>query len=187
MGYEDGVLAQARFNCPTAIAADNAGNLYVADTLNNCIRLINKNGMVSTVKGTRNFFDCPSGVAVTEDGSVIFVSDTGNNRVCKIEDGKITVLANINLPVGIAYADGVLFVAESGGHMIKAITETGLVMTLAGNGEPGDADGASNEARLNMPKGVCVSEGVLYIADTGNNKIKQMTLDENLFTGGGQY
>lgn len=180
VGYEDGVRTQARFNCPTALAVDGNGNLYVADTLNDCIRVIDKNGMVSTVKGTREEFDCPSGIAVTGDGSVIYVSDTGNNRVCKIESGIITEIAAFNLPVGLAYDDGVLYVAESGAHMIKAVTADGEVITLAGDGEPGDVDGVPMEARFNMPKGVCVSDGVLYIADTGNNKIKQMPLDDNL-------
>jgi sugar lactone lactonase YvrE len=92
--------------------------------------------------------------------------------------------AMFNQPMGLALADGVLIVADSGNHMIRAVsTATGAVAAVAGSGEPGDLDGPALEALFNAPAGVACHEGTLYIADTSNNKIKSMPFDPSLYTG----
>ena len=225
-GYADGARDIAQFNMPMAIASDKNGNFYVADTLNNCIRKIDPNGNVTTVAGVPEtggyldgeageaLFNEPAGIAVNNDGSVIFVADTGNHLIRKIDidAGLVTTLAGMmtgeadddgeplggfkngvagsavfNLPRGLALAESaadgkiVLFVADSGNHMIRAVTPGGIVITVVGSGEAGDRGGSCMDDALNAACGVSVSGGVLYIADTGNNKIKSMSVDIDLY------
>src|SRR5437868_4068674 len=100
-GYIDGPAARARFNGPIGIAVDSHGNIYVADTYNDRIRLITKDGGVSTVA---DGFDTPCGVAAMNDGSIV-VADTRNDRLRKITpDGNVTTLPSEDLssPIGLA-------------------------------------------------------------------------------------
>ncbi|MCL2718389.1 MAG: hypothetical protein FWE14_06380 [Lachnospiraceae bacterium] len=202
-GYADGNHSTARFNTPMAIAIDRNDNLYVADTLNNCIRRIDPQGNVTTIAGVpgtagaldgaanQAYFRDPAGIAVSADGNVIYVADTGNHLIRKIENGRVTTIAGnlsaatteaplggfdngpalsalFNLPRGLALADGVLYIADSANHMIRAITTAGNVVTIAGDGEPG---------LLNAPSGVSILNKILYIADTNNNQIKSVTIN----------
>jgi len=211
-GHADGARDAARFDTPMAIAIDRYDNIYVADTLNNCIRKIDRAGNATTIAGVPGvegyldgeaqiaLFRAPSGIAVSPDGSAIFVSDTGNQLIRRIEDGRVTTFAGsigelyddgepmggfrnglapyarFSLPRGIALANGTIYIADSGNHMIRAVTPSGSVITIAGSGEPGDRDGHGFSAMLNAPAGVSYRNGVLYIADTGNNKIKIVTV-----------
>ena len=212
-GYKDGARETARYNCPMDIAIDGNDNIYVADTLNNCIRKVDKDGKATTVAGSPEkegyadgassnaLFRAPAGIAVSADGKTIYVSDTGNHRIRKIENGQVSTLAGFtsetdeegyplggygdgdadkamfSLPAGIILVDGVLLVADSGNNAIRAITTSGAVITVAGNGEPGDIDGPGAQAVFSAPDGICYYDGVLYIADTLNNKIKSMPFD----------
>jgi hypothetical protein len=82
--------------------------------------------------------------------------------------------AMFNLPKGLVLIDGLLVVADSGNHMIRTVSETGAVTVIAGTGEPGDIEGPATEALFNAPSGIAYSNGILYIVDTENNKIKSM-------------
>ncbi|MDT5158854.1 MAG: hypothetical protein QOH51_3211 [Acidobacteriota bacterium] len=156
-GYADGAGVGAAFNTPSALALDGAGNLYVADTGNNRIRRVAPDGSVTTVAGdgTAGFldgaaaqsqFDSPVGVAVDKDGNV-YVADTYNDR-------------------------------------IRVITKDGRVKTIAGAGSPGYSDGeARGVALFDTPCGVAVSEaGEVYVADTGNNRLRKITKDGQVTT-----
>jgi NHL repeat len=149
-GFADGAGASASFNTPSALAIDREGNLYVADTGNNRIRKVSKDGNVSTVAGDGNAgyrdgpaaqsqFDAPVGVAVGDDGS-IYVADTYNDRV-------------------------------------RVVNRDGQVRTIAGAGGPGYADGDAQTAALfDTPCAVAVNAaGELLVADTGNNRLRKIT------------
>ena len=214
-GHADGSPKTAKFNRPMAIAIDGADYLYVADTLNNCIRKIDPLGNVTTIAGTPGkpgfadgaasgaLFLEPAGIAVSGDGKTIYVSDTGNHRIRKIENGNVTTIAGasgakdadgypeggfrngaagqamFNQPAGITIVDGLIIVADSGNHMVRSIDRAGNVSTICGNGEAGDEEVNLSGAFLNRPMGVCYHKGFLYIADTMNNRIKAIPFENN--------
>ena len=203
IGKQDGTGTAATFNNPTGIAVDRAGNVYVADESNNLIRKITPAGVVTTLagsgqsgsqdgQGTAASFSNPSGIAVDVAGNV-YVTDLINNKIRKITPGGlVTTLAGsgfsgsadgtgaaatFNQPYGIAVdQQGNVFVTDWGNDLIRKITPTGVVTTIAGSGSAGLADGIGSAASFNQPFGIAVDEhGDLYVADTGNEEIREIT------------
>jgi sugar lactone lactonase YvrE len=149
-GSPDGLGGGARFDHPSAVAVDGAGNVYVIDTSNQTVRQISAGGSVSTLAGT-------PGLGGRADG-------TG-------------AAARFFYPAGIAVTSaGTVYVADTGNHTLRVVTAAGAVTTLAGAaGVSGIADGVGGEARFAYPYGVAVdSSGNLYIADHDNNTIRKM-------------
>lgn len=155
-GFADGVGASAQFNQPTTMAMDLGGNIYVADTLNHRIRKIASDGTTSTFAGT---------------GSPGFVN------------GSATV-AQFNEPKGLVISpSGVLFVTDSKNHCIRAISTSGDVTTYSGLGTAGFTDGIPTAARFRFPCGIAIdSAGILYVADTMNNRIRKVDTDGSVST-----
>ena len=150
-GQDNGPAASATFNGPTDIAVDRTGKVYVADTGNHLIRLID-NGIVSTLagsgkagsndgKGTAATFKYPHGVALDNKGTV-YVADRGNHVIRKIQikDGEVSTLAGtlgkgagyndsttaaaalFYKPTGVAVDNtGKVYVADNGNHLIRMI------------------------------------------------------------------
>ncbi len=199
-GMANGPAASATFSYPVAIAADNAGNIFVADSQNGVIREIDTNNMVSTVATGGFTFNLPNGVAV-DNNSNIWVADAGNNVICMISNGAVTVAAGISGrsgtndstaltsalfsgPSGLFWASGnnSLLIADSDNNTIRSLFLTNLngssfyfVQTVAGiAGAPGASDGAPSVAKFSSPYGICVdaADSGFYIADTGNNAIR---------------
>ncbi|MBK9295812.1 MAG: S-layer homology domain-containing protein [Candidatus Microthrix sp.] len=201
-GFADGPGNTAQFNNPYGVAFAPNGNIYVADTLNQRIRVTNPTtGQVTTLAGTgtEGFadgpgntaqFNYPTGVAVAPNGTV-YVADQGNHRIRAINPttGQVTTLAGstagfadgpgntaqFNFPTGVAVApNGTVYVADQENQRIRAINPTtGQVTTLAGTGTPGFADGPGNTAQFNDPTGVAVApNGTVYVADHDNHRIR---------------
>ena len=150
-GSADGSGAAAQFNQPYGIAADTAGNLFLADTFNNTIRKITPAGAVTTLAGT-------PGVSGRADGS--------------------GAAAQFNRPFGItADTAGNLFLADTYNNTIRKITPAGAVTTLAGTpGVSGSADGSGLAAQFSYPQGIAAdTAGNLFVADTGNFTIRKIT------------
>ncbi|PWU19573.1 MAG: hypothetical protein C5B50_06315 [Verrucomicrobia bacterium] len=152
-GSTDGSGAAARFNNPWGVCADGSGNLYVADTDNHVIRKITSGGTVATLAGL-------AGVSGTNDG-------TGS-------------AARFLQPQGITVdALGNLYVADTGNFTIRKITSGGVVTTLAGSaGSPGSANNTGTAASFFEPEGIGINSSgtLLYVADTWNHTIRQITL-----------
>jgi sugar lactone lactonase YvrE len=119
------------------------------------------------------------------------VADTGNHCICLIANGQVTTLAgsptpgkangkgkaaSFNFPNDVTVDSvGNVFVADSANHLIRKITPDGTVSTIAGTGQPGDADGPAAQAQFRLPQGITVdSKGIIYVADTGNNSIRKI-------------
>ncbi len=185
-GFADGPSDEARFNGPIGIALDRSGRILVADTYNDRIRVIEADGMVTTlagggepgwVDGTANEarFDTPSGIAVAPDGRVI-VADTGNGALRQVDAaGHETTSLDIALlarPAAIAIGpDGEIYATDDRGW-IQAVNAQGVERTLAGGGS-GFRDGAARDAAFRRPSGVAVlGEGRLVVADTGNALVR---------------
>jgi len=162
IGAINGIGKLASFNGPSGVAVDGSGNIYVADSGNNLIRKVTPDGTVSTLAGTivavdtsntitnAPLFSGPSGVAVDASGNV-YVADAGNNRICVVSPSSVTrtlagkggagsnngagASATFDNPTGVAVdISGNVYVADLLNNMIRKISPTGVVSTLAGNG-----------------------------------------------------
>jgi Matrixin/Immunoglobulin domain/NHL repeat len=187
-GNADGTGSAASFSSPTGIAA-LGGTLYVADAMNDTIRMVTTAGVVTTLAGSPGQtgdddgtgsaarFNHPSGVAVDASGNV-FVTDSTNNTIRKITpSGVVTTLAGLariagqedgagidatfNNPTGIALdGSGNLYVADTGNSCIRKITPTGVVTTFAGlPTAAGLQDGPGTAALFNQPRALVIDSG----------------------------
>jgi len=203
-GFRNGNPAAALFSRPFGIVC-TGGNLYVADSANSVIRRISlATGEVSTFAGKpgagghlngnpeKAMLRFPHGIAT--DGKLLYVADTGNSTVRKIDlatrqVGTVAGMAGVagladgvkdqgrfNAPKGLATDGTNIYVADTiNGALRKVVIETGAVTTLAGKDfQPGASDGRGVEARFNNPTGVTVMDGIVYVADTGNSKIRRV-------------
>jgi sugar lactone lactonase YvrE len=145
-GSADGTGTQASFNDPAGLAIDADNNLYVADALNNKIRKITPAGVVTTFAG--------SGTAGSANG-------TGT-------------AATFNVPVNLSIdADGFLYVAEAQGNVIRKISPSGKVTTVAGGGTGGDTADTGAGALFHGPTSVVFDKvKTLYVAD--GNKVRKL-------------
>ncbi|MNO58044.1 Serine/threonine-protein kinase PknD [compost metagenome] len=156
--YLDGAVTSAKFNEPVGLVFDETGSLYVADSGNQMIRWI-KGGKVETFAGKATRMDPVTG----------YMAGGFQNGA------RHTAL--FNRPRGLAYADGVLLIADSLNHRVRAIQKDGRVITVAGQGISGDQVGALDHVMFNQPSGVALASGKLYVTDTLNNKLKVLDLD----------
>ncbi len=140
---------------PRALAADGAGNIFVADSLNHRVRRISPGGPVFTVAGS---------------GIRGYAGDGGH-----------AVLAQFDRPSGVAVdREGNLFIADRNNHVIRQVTSEGYLHTMAGTGAPGYSGdgGPATAARLNYPSAVAVdSQGRVWIADTNNHRVRMIAQD----------
>lgn len=184
---DDGPVAAARFNYPSAVAVDRAGNVFVADTTNHTIRKIS-GGSVATLAGFADAwgnrdgvggvarFNQPGAVAVDGKGTV-YVADSFNGRIRKISArGNVTTLGPF---VGVVFAlavdeEGSVYVARDA---IQKITPGGQLLTIAGvAGSSGSSDGTGSAARFEDVMGLAVdAAGNIYAADSGSHIIRKIT------------
>ncbi|MGH9903535.1 MAG: NHL repeat-containing protein, partial [Pyrinomonadaceae bacterium] len=159
-GFRDGPVGSARFADPFGIAVSREGAIYVADAgNNNRIRRIGPDGIVSTLAGgAEGYADGPGQLAAFNTPSALAIDAAGN-----------------------------LYVADTSNNRIRKITSDGMVTTLAGDGTPGHRDGPAAAAQFNGLVGVAVDgQGNVYVADTYNDRIRQITTDGEVKTIAGR-
>ena len=184
----------ARFSNPSDVVLAPDGNLYVADAYNALVRKITPAGVTSTFAGgTRGNadgtgaaaqFEQPMGIAVGYDGGnwVLYVADLENDNVRKITQAGVvtTVATGVNGARGVAVAaDGDVYVSEFYGHAIRKIDmPSGALTVFAGmSGAWGYFDATGTAARFENPAGLTIDgSGNLFVADYGNNRIRQIVL-----------
>jgi MYXO-CTERM domain-containing protein len=201
------MLDPVLFRNPTSAVVDGSGTVYVADSANNSIRKVSSAGTTSlwvgsssglsgTADGNGNNarFNTPSGLALDATGN-LFVADSTNHTIRKVTSaGDVSLYAGVlsttgavngdravatfESPSGLAVdAGGNVYVADYGNHLIRVISVSGTVSTLAGSaGSPGNTDGVGGSARFSYPRDVVLDgSGNLFIADYGNHVIRKIT------------
>ena len=165
---DGGYASQAELSAPSGIAVDLAGNIYIADRVNNRIRKITAaNGIITTL--------------------------AGNGAVGYTGDGGLASAAQLNNPTGIALdVSGNIYITDAGNNCIRKVTaNTGIISTIAGTGIAGFSgdEGFATDAKLNNPTGIALDvSGNIYIADLLNNRIRKIGAGSQIITtiaGGG--
>ena len=152
-GYsgDGGPATAASLYQPDAVAVDAAGNVYIADTYNNRVRMINTAGIITTIAG--NGVNAYSG------------------------DGSPATSASLSSPNGLAFdAAGNLYISDSGNMAIRMLNASGIISTFAGGAASLGDGGLATNASLYFPAHINFdTQGNLYIADTYNSRIRKVT------------
>ncbi len=202
-----GVSGCAYFRAPAGIAIDPTDTyLYVADTGNNRIRKVRiSDGQTWLVAGSSagfadgtgsaTKFNRPWGVAIDPSGSNLYVADSNNHAIRKINlstnvvttlvgNGSSGYLEAIGTAARLSYPEyvtmdgsGNIFFSETGSQRIRLVeADTGLTKLVAGSGTRGYINGAKATAQFNNPKGMAVGSNVLYVADSWNDVIRSVNV-----------
>ena len=166
-GGDGGQAANARLLSATAVAFDNTGNLYLVDSLDSRVRKVSSGGVITTVAGTgTSGYSGDGGPATSAQllrPTAVAVDASGN---LYIAEGPPAIVFG-PFPVGTSFIPGQ--------PRIRKVSANGFITTVAGNGVPGYAGdgGPATSAQLNDVEGVAVdAAGNLYIADTGNLRLR---------------
>jgi len=205
------------FNLPTALAASTT-DLYVADTNVHTIKKISladesilpwagTSGTAGTTTGVNRLtalFNLPAGIAVDTATGVVYVSDSGNHSIRKIDAaGNVTTIAGVagtsgyknsatgtsakfNLPTNLVLFGNSLFVIDTNNHAIRKIDlSTNSVTTFAGsagaidtdlNASSGSSDGTGTSASFYFPRGIAVDGAAnLYVSDQDRTKLRKIS------------
>lgn len=157
---DGGAAMVAGLDSPNGIAVDAAGNIYIGDTHNQRVRVVDTAGVISTLAG---------------NGSKTYAGD-----------GAAATSASLARPRGLSVdALGNIYVADSDNNRIRLIAKTGTIMTLAGNGSQGFTGdgGAAVNATLDTPRATAVAAtGVVALADTNNQRVREVSADGSINT-----
>ena len=185
------------------LASDRSGNIFMTDPAQSVIYKITESGYIQLFAGTYGTqglvngpalsakFSDPRGICVDKSGN-IYVADAGNTRVRKIDiGGKVSTMAGgFTLPVDVAVApNGDIIVCDQGANKIYRVENGGRTFLIAGDAGGGSGDVAGIDgitglkikgtaAKFNAPQSVTVNQfGEVFVADTGNFKVKKIGLD----------
>jgi hypothetical protein len=218
-GGDGGPAKDAILDLPVAVAFDPTGNLYISDQANQRIRRIDTAGTIDTFAGNGmpgfsgdggQAKDAqiklpggqsapPAGRLTIDTAGNIFLADSSNNRIRKIDtsgvittvagngdptfagDGGPATAASLARPSDVEVdAAGNLYIADTDNSCVRKVDTAGVITTVAGQcGVPGyGGDGiAATGALLDRPYGVTLHDGKLYISDTHNHRVRVVGLD----------
>ena len=203
----DAIGTNAQFNSPQGIGADTNGNLYVSDYNTHKIRKISPAAVVSTIAGTGSLgyadgigtsatFAYPTGIAV-DTNTVLYIVCASNSVRVISPTGAVTTLAgstsgssghvdgqgtsalfwNSNYASIVVDQVGSLYTGDRNNNMIRKITSSGWVTTIAGTGSTGNVDGVGTTAQLRGPQGLAISSsGFLYFANSLVSTVRRIPL-----------
>jgi DNA-binding beta-propeller fold protein YncE len=160
---DGGFAINAQVELPDGLAFDDLGDLYIADPEAAVIRKIDVLGIITTV--------------------------AGNGTKGYSGDGSAAISASLYWPEALAYHDGCLYIADLGNNRVRRVNlATGIIDTFAGNGSQGFSGdgGQATSAQLKFPAALAFNaNGVLYIADAGNQRVREVDLDGIISTVAG--
>ena len=197
---DGGQATVAEIGNAKGVAVGPDGAVYITDYRSGSVRKV-VGGIISTIA---TGLDYPQGVAVDANANV-FVADVGNHRIVRIDpsgsvstvagtlgrggpagDGGPATAAQLNSPYAVAVdKDGNLYIADTKNNRIRKVGRTGTITTIAGTGAPGfSGDGGPGTAAiLNGPQGIAVGfAGEVYVADTGNGRLREIKADGTIVT-----
>ncbi|MBI3679153.1 MAG: hypothetical protein HY235_01925 [Acidobacteria bacterium] len=199
---DGGQATRAVMKFPTGVVVDRSGTIYITDTENHRIRSVSPQGIINTFLGSglSAYQDGPVAAAqtpyprglISDGGSTLYFADfskirkiTAAGSVATVAgtgtrgfggDDSLATVARLNRPYNIAIdAENNIYFADNLNHRVRKVTADGTISTVAGNGNAGFSGdfGPAKNARLLFPRGVALDRnGVLYIADTVNNRIR---------------
>jgi sugar lactone lactonase YvrE/dienelactone hydrolase len=165
-----GGLANPAISFVESLVADREGNLYMADTESRVVRRLATDGTKAIVAGTR-------------------ASAKPGKPLGSAGDGGPATQAELSVPLGLAVdKDGNLYIADSESHRIRRVDRDGNIATVVGTGVAGFAGdgGPALQAQLHAPTGLAIDrDGSLWIADTGNHRVRKVTPDGTIRTVAG--
>ena len=225
-GGDGGPATEAKLDWPTGVAADDDGNVYIADRNNERVRKVDSEGIITTFAGTGEWgydsdedggpaaealLNWPTGLALDADGNFLYIADEYNNRIRQVDiaSGIINTVAGmrrlrveqgeeeeenpavgddgpatnalLHRPTGVAVdGEGNLYIADRLHHRVRKVDTEGMITTIAGMADEGFSGdgGPATSAQLDQPSGVAVDgDGYIFIADRGNNRIRQISPD----------
>ncbi|MCO4763575.1 MAG: DUF839 domain-containing protein, partial [Myxococcales bacterium] len=218
-GFADGQGGSARFYYPAGVTVNKSGQVLVADSYNNRIRMVTPTGKVTTWagqssggytngKGTSARFYRPDGVEADPKTGMVYVADTYNHRIRRIDPaGNVTLLAGSGsasfldgkntsarfyYPRAVAVdGAGNVYVADTNNQRIRRIAAKGYaVTTIAGDGKSGFLDGKGTASKFYNPMGIAIdSKGTIFVGDQSNHRIRQIDPSGavSTFAGVGSY
>ena len=154
-GYsgDGGQATAAELNSAFGVCFDAAtGNVYIADGSNNCVRMVNTSGIISTIAG---------------NGTSAFSGDGGPATAAEMSFPEFVVTDN----------SGNLYIADNGNGSIRMVNSSGIISTIIGNGTQGYSGdgGQATAAQLNSPGGMSIDgSGNIFVADESNNRIRMV-------------
>jgi sugar lactone lactonase YvrE len=202
------------FGTPAVVglAIDANGDVFFSDTCNERVRKITPDGVIRTVAGGGGprtagvgdrgpgvdaLLNDPRGLALDGLGD-LFIADTGDNRVRKLDptgiistvagngmlgwggDGGPANLAELSAPEAVALKGDDLYISDAGNERIRRVSGgSGVITTVAGDGSSGFSGdgGPAIEARLSLPMGLAFDgRGNLYVTDSGNDRVRKIDL-----------
>ena len=188
---------------PSGVAVDASGNVYVADSGDNQIKVVSPSGVVTSLAGSLNAgsndgkgaaasFYNPTGVALDASNNV-YVADFLNNLIRKITPAGVVTTVAGNGSIGnkdgldtaarfyfpnslTVDAAGNIYVTDDINNLIREVSPQGQVTTIAGSGLAGSTNGQGINASFNDPDGIAVdAAGNLYVADANNNQVRKIS------------